>query len=80
VVEQIEEVQEVEMEVEEEANSLAAVTTAGKDIRALLDTGCLVGDCISKQVADSLNASHFLTLPQQYVVVLTINVKINFNA
>jgi hypothetical protein len=44
VVEQTEEVEEVEMEVEEEADSLAAVTTAGKDIRALLDTGCSVGD------------------------------------
>jgi hypothetical protein len=35
VVEQIEEVQEVEMEVEEEVDSLAAVTTASKDIRAV---------------------------------------------
>jgi hypothetical protein len=48
VVEQIQEAQEVEMEVEEEADFLAAVTTASKDIRALLDTGCLIGDCISK--------------------------------
>jgi hypothetical protein len=48
------------MEVEKEVESLAAVTIAGKDIRALLDTGCLVGDCISKQVDDSLNVSHLL--------------------
>jgi hypothetical protein len=64
VVEHIEEVEEVEMEVqevEEEADSLATVTmAAGKEIRALLDTGCLVGDCISKQVVDSLNASDLL--------------------
>jgi hypothetical protein len=63
VVEQIQEVHEVKMEVqevEEEADSLAAVTTAGKEIKALLDTGCLVEDCISKQVVDSLNASHLL--------------------
>jgi hypothetical protein len=59
VVENIEESEEVEME-EEETDSLATVTTAGKNIRALLDTGCLVGDCISKQVVDSLNASHLL--------------------
>jgi hypothetical protein len=59
VVEHIEEVEEVEMEVEE-AETLAAVTTAGKDIKALLDTGCLVGDCISKQVVDSLNDPHLL--------------------
>jgi hypothetical protein len=39
VVEQIQEVQEVEMEAQA-AESLAAVTTAGKEIRALLDTGC----------------------------------------
>jgi hypothetical protein len=55
VVEQIQEVQEVGMEVkevEEEADSLVAVTTAGEKIRALLDTGCLVRDCISKQVVD----------------------------
>jgi hypothetical protein len=43
-------------EVEEEADSL----NAGEDIRALLDTGCLVGDCISKKVVDSLNASDLL--------------------
>jgi hypothetical protein len=60
VVEQIEEVEEVEMEVEEEADFLAAVTTAGKDRRALLDTGCLVGDCMLIHVVDSLNASHLL--------------------
>jgi ribosomal protein S8 len=42
VVEQIEEIEEVEMEVVEEVDSLAAVNTAGKDIRSLLDTGCLV--------------------------------------
>jgi hypothetical protein len=64
VVDQIEEVQEVEMEVQEveEADSLNAGPTmaAGKDIRALLDTGCLVGDCISKKVVDSLNASDLL--------------------
>jgi hypothetical protein len=33
---------------------------AGKSIRALLDTGCLVGDCISKRVVDKLNASNLL--------------------
>jgi hypothetical protein len=33
---------------------------AGKSIRALLDTGCLVGDCISKSIVDSLDASHLL--------------------
>jgi hypothetical protein len=60
VVEQIEEVEEVEIEVEEEADFLTAVTTVGKDIRALLDTGCLIEDCISKQVVDSINASHLL--------------------
>jgi hypothetical protein len=65
VVDQIEEVQEVEMEVqevEEEADSLHAGPNmvAGKDIRVLLDTGCLVGDCISKKVVDSLNASDLL--------------------
>jgi hypothetical protein len=63
LVEQIQEVQKVEMEVQEvdeEADSFAAVTTAGKEIRALLDRECLVGDCISKQVVDSLNASHLL--------------------
>jgi hypothetical protein len=59
VVKQIQEVQEVEIE-EEEADSLAAVTTEGENIRALLDTRCLVGDCISKQIVDSLNASHLL--------------------
>jgi hypothetical protein len=63
VVKQIEEVQEVEMEVEEEVDSLAAVTTARKDIRALLDRGCLVGDCISKQVVDSLCG----LIPYRYV-------------
>jgi hypothetical protein len=49
-------------EVEEEADSLNAGPNmaAGKDIRALLDTGCLVGDCISKKVVDSLNASDLL--------------------
>ena len=31
-----------------------------KSIRALLDTGCLVGDYISKSIVDSLNASHLL--------------------
>jgi hypothetical protein len=46
VVKNTEEVEEVEME-EEKADSLAAVTTAGRNIRALLDTGYLVGDCIS---------------------------------
>ena len=65
VVDQIEEVQEVEMEVQEvgeEADSLHAGPNmvAGKDIRVLLDTGCLVGDYISKRVVDSLNASDLL--------------------
>jgi hypothetical protein len=64
VIDQIEEVQEeVKMEVqevEEEVDSLHAVPIVGKDIRALLDTGCLVGDCISKKVVDSLNASDLL--------------------
>jgi hypothetical protein len=64
VIDQTEEVQEVEMEVhevEEEVDSLhAGPMVAGKDIRALLDTGCLVGDCISKKVVDSLNASDLL--------------------
>jgi hypothetical protein len=50
---------------EEEADSLAAMTTVGKTSRALLDTGCLVGDCISKQVVDSLNASHLLFVVEQ---------------
>jgi hypothetical protein len=54
VIDQTEEVQEVEMEiqeVEEEVDSLHAVPmVARKDITALLDTGCLVGDCISKRV------------------------------
>ena len=45
MVEHIEEVEEVEMEVEE-ADSLTAVTTSGEDIKALLDTGCFVGDSI----------------------------------
>ena len=31
-----------------------------KDIQALLDTGCLVGDCISQNVVDTLDASHLL--------------------
>jgi hypothetical protein len=64
VIDQTEEVQEIEMEVQEvegEVDSLHAVPmVAGKDIRALLDTGCLVGDCISKRVVDSLNASDLL--------------------
>jgi hypothetical protein len=81
VVEQIEEVQEVKMEVQEveKADSLAAVTmAAGKDIRALLDTGYLVGDCISKKVVEML-LTYFLMLLQLHVVVLITNVKINFN-
>jgi hypothetical protein len=48
-------------EVEEEVDSFHAVPIiAGKDIRALLDTGCIVGDFISKRVVDSLNASDLL--------------------
>jgi hypothetical protein len=47
-------------EVEEAVESLHAVPIAGKRIRALLDTGCLVRDCISKSIVDSLNASHLL--------------------
>ena len=48
-------------EVEEAAESLHAVPIiASKSIRALLDTGCLVGDCISKSIVDSLSASHLL--------------------
>jgi predicted aspartyl protease len=48
-------------EVEEEVDSLSAVPIiAGKSIRALLDTGYLVGDCISKRVVDKLNASDLL--------------------
>jgi hypothetical protein len=63
VIGQIEYNQEVEMEVqevEEAVESLHAVPIAGKSIRALLDTRCLVGDCISKSIVDSLNASHLL--------------------
>ena len=64
VVDQIEEVQEVEMQMQEveEVDTLNAGPTmaADKDIRALLDTGCLVGDCISKKVVDSFNASDLL--------------------
>jgi hypothetical protein len=48
-------------EVEEAAESLHTVPIiAGKSIRALLDTGCLVGGCISKSIVDSLAASHLL--------------------
>jgi predicted aspartyl protease len=35
--------------------------TSSFNIRALLDTGCLVGGCISKQVVDSLNAFNVTT-------------------
>jgi hypothetical protein len=63
VIDQAEDNQEVFMEVqevEEAAESLNAVSIAGKSIGALLDTGCLVGDCISKEIVDSLNASDLL--------------------
>jgi hypothetical protein len=56
VIDQTEDNQEVEEAVE----SLHAVPIAGKSIRAFLDTGCLVGDGISKSIVDSLNASHLL--------------------
>jgi hypothetical protein len=83
VVDQIEEVQEVEMEVQgvEEVDSLHAGPTvaAGKDTRELLDTGCLVGDCISKKVVDSLNASDLLfDVATTIYSGLITNVKINF--
>jgi hypothetical protein len=29
-------------------------------VQALLDTGCLVGDCMSQEIADKLNASHLV--------------------
>jgi hypothetical protein len=63
VIDQTEDNQEDGMEVqevEEAVESLHAVPIAGESIRALLDTGCLVGDCISKSIVDSLNASHLL--------------------
>jgi hypothetical protein len=64
VIDQTEDNQEVDMEVqevEEEVDSLSAVPmVVGKSIRALLDTGCLVEDCISKRVVDKLNASDLL--------------------
>jgi hypothetical protein len=64
VIDQTEDNQEVGMEiqeVEEEVDSLNAVPmVAGKSIRALLDIGCLVGDCISKSVVEKLNASDLL--------------------
>jgi hypothetical protein len=31
-----------------------------KTVKALLDTGCLVGDCISRRMIDSLHGSHLL--------------------
>ena len=63
IIGQTEDNQEVDkevQEVEEEVYSLNAVPIASKSIRALLDTGCLVGDCISKSIVDSLSASHLL--------------------
>jgi hypothetical protein len=29
-------------------------------VQALLDTGCLVGDCMSQEIVDKLNASHLV--------------------
>jgi hypothetical protein len=29
-------------------------------VQALLDTGCLVGDCMSREIIDKLNASHLV--------------------
>ena len=45
---------------EEGVGAVAAAAAPTKLVQALLDTGCLVGDCISQQIVDSLNAHHLV--------------------
>jgi transposase InsO family protein len=59
--------EEGEVEMEEEVRSPGVqrdeAADAGEDslsIQALLDTGCLVGDCMSQEIVDKLNASHLV--------------------
>jgi hypothetical protein len=52
----VEEVRSAGVKMDEDADG--AVPT--RLVQALLDTGCLVGDCISQEVVNSLNARHLV--------------------
>jgi hypothetical protein len=54
---------EMTQEVTVQGIRAAADAAAEEDkflVQALLDTGCLVGDCISQEIVDKLNASHLI--------------------
>jgi transposase InsO family protein len=53
---EVEEVRSAGVKMDEDADE--AVPT--RLVQALLDTGCLVGDCISQEVVNSLNARHLV--------------------
>lgn len=53
---EVEEVRSAGVKMDEDADG--AVPT--RLVQALLDTGCLVGDCISQEVVNSLNARHLV--------------------
>jgi hypothetical protein len=59
--------EEGEVEMEEEIRSPGVLQDEAGDAgevnlptQALLDTGCLVGDCMSQEIVDKLNASHLV--------------------
>ena len=65
--EEAEEVEEAEAEEVEEVHSAGVKMDEAEDeavpvklVQALLDSGCLVGDCISQDVVNSLNARHLV--------------------
>jgi transposase InsO family protein len=56
----LERVEEVHSPGVKMAEAGAEEAVADKLVQALLDTGCLVGDCISQEVVNSLNARHLV--------------------
>jgi hypothetical protein len=56
------EAEEADQIEEREEEFLTADKTVGKKVEALLDTGCLVGDCISQEIVNSLDASRLLLM------------------
>ena len=63
---------EEDSKAEAEVTSTPTMALVTKQVTALLDTGCLVGDCISEESINSLNTAN-------YVVVLIILARLNLS-
>jgi hypothetical protein len=59
-VERAEEAEEGDQIEEGEEELQTNHNILGSEVSALLDTGCLVGDCISQEIVDTLNVSNLL--------------------